>query len=507
MNINISGWNKRYQNLKLSTRITLTFISAFIPIIVVVCIWLGYVAYNNTEYKRLVANTSVISDFSLDFKENFDYNIYLLIAGNVNFTVSDPMDSLEEAEKILDSIDLQQESAQSRQLIYQNKKYLKKLRGYVKELEDNIAIGGKYDENQKIWENDVMTVTSLIQENLMNILHNETKAIAGVRQKMSNISDRLIVISCILTIFTLVYGAVMSVTIARTITKPVHYLQNVTKKVADGDLEVHSELQTGAEIKMLSDSINQMIDQINHLFQRVKLEQIHLREAQLEILQMQINPHFLYNTLDTIVWLAEAGKQSEVVHMVESLSDFFRVSLNQGNDVATVKEELLHITSYLEIQQVRYQDILDYEIDVPEELQGYMIPKITLQPLVENALYHGIKNKRGKGCIRVSGYSTQQDVVILVHDNGIGMTRERLHQIKEGLRHPQEKKDFYGLFNVNERLRLKFGDAFQLEFYSVYREGTTIEVHLPKDRAEDFSDFRAGNALRQAIHEGNVGDC
>ena len=139
-----------------------------------------------------------------------------------------------------------------------------------------------------------------------------------------------------------------------------------------------------------------------------------MRKAEFELLQSQINPHFLYNTLDAIVWLAEAGEQKKVVSMVGSLSDFFRISLNQGQDILDVKEELQHVRSYLEIQQMRYQDILQYEICVPEELNHCQIPKITLQPLVENALYHGIKNKRGKGMIRIEGELDGEDCILLL---------------------------------------------------------------------------------------------
>ena len=132
-------------------------------------------------------------------------------------------------------------------------------------------------------------------------------------------------------------------------------------------------------------------------------KQENLRIIENRLLQEQINPHFLYNTLDAIVWLAEENKSAEVVKMVTSLSDFFRTTLSKGHDYITVKEERTHIESYLEIQQFRYQDILDYEIQMDEEIYGYIIPKLTLQPLVENALYHGIKNKRGKGKILITG--------------------------------------------------------------------------------------------------------
>ena len=189
--------------------------------------------------------------------------------------------------------------------------------------------------------------------------------------------------------------------------------------------------------------------------EQVKQEQKQLRKAEFELLQAQINPHFLYNTLDAIVWSAEAGNQKQVVSMVGSLSEFFRSSLNKGKEIVTIREDLQHVRSYLEIQQIRYQDILTYEINVPEEIYKYTIPKITIQPVVENALYHGIKNKRGGGKIIVTGGELDDCVQITIKDDGIGMDSERLLEITKGLndKAPEDAK-IYGLYNVNERIRL-----------------------------------------------------
>ena len=239
-------------------------------------------------------------------------------------------------------------------------------------------------------------------------------------------------------------------------------------------------MEHGVDVKLLADSLNVMIEKIKTLIDNVMLEQMRLREAELEILQMQINPHFLYNTLDTIVWLAEAGQKEQVVSMVQTLSDFFRASLNSGKDIVSLEGECRHITSYLQIQQVRYQDILTYDVDIPEEIANCKIPKITLQPLVENALYHGIKNKRGKGRIVVTGRREKDKCVIRVEDNGIGMTKERLNQVRGGLTTKiEDSNDFYGLYNVNERIRLKFGEEYGLSIDSVLQEGTCVEVWLP----------------------------
>ena len=272
----------------------------------------------------------------------------------------------------------------------------------------------------------------------------------------------------------------LSLFIPRSITKPIRELSKVTDQVAKGDLSVRNNTNVGAEVGALSESFNAMIDKINDLLSQVTKEQVRLRKAELELLQSQINPHFLYNTLDTIVWLAEANDQKKVVSMVGSLSKFFRTSLNQGKDIISMGEELQHVRSYLEIQQVRYQDILEYYIDVPEELMDCKVPKITLQPLVENALYHGIKNKRGMGKITITGKTEGNNAIICVEDNGRGMEPGRLKLIRDKISGKETPlNEIYGISNVDERIKLKLGEEYGLRYDSVFGEGTRVEIWLP----------------------------
>ena len=232
------------------------------------------------------------------------------------------------------------------------------------------------------------------------------------------------------------------------------------------------------EVGVLIRSFQRMMDQMNHLISEVYESKIQLQNSEMRALQAQINPHFLYNTLDAIVWLAEEKKSAEVVKMVTSLSDFFRTTLSKGHDYITVKEERTHIESYLEIQQFRYQDILDYEIQMDEEIYGYIIPKLTLQPLVENALYHGIKNKRGKGKILITGKKQGDKIIFQVIDNGKGMTEEELNSLRKkmaGTDTGDEAKGF-GVSNVNQRIKYYYGGEYGVFFESKENEGTNATI-------------------------------
>lgn len=236
------------------------------------------------------------------------------------------------------------------------------------------------------------------------------------------------------------------------------------------------------EIQLLSDGFEEMVGKLNSLIDENKRVERRKRHAELELLQAQINPHFLYNTLDTIIWLIESDNKQVSIDMVSSLSSFFRFSLSRGKDVITLAEEEQHVLSYLQIQKTRYQDRMDYEIDIPEALHAYLLPKLTLQPLVENSIYHGIKLQREKGQIKVSAVDLGDKIELIVKDNGAGMTEERLDELKAALNNGE--KVGFGLRTVHQRIQLLFGDDYGLQLQSTEGVGTTVTAIIPKQKAE-----------------------
>ena len=469
-----------YNHSTLATKIRYSYLLLLIPMVTFLIFCFCNLWASNRNYEDMLNSTVVASEFSLDFKKDFDYETYLLIVENKSVEESMLEDMLNDANRIVKGLEELTDSQENMNRLNSAKKYLNNLEIYKNRIEQNLKDGNKYEDNIEIWENDVQIVTSLLRETIFQYIFFEIKDLQQARTQYQNFFVEMIRFSVVAFAAIFVLITVLSYYIPLSITRPIRKLSEVTDQVAKGDLTVRSDVRSGAEVSVLSDSLNTMIDKIYELLEQVKKEQIRLRKAEFELLQSQINPHFLYNTLDAIVWLAEAGEQKKVVSMVGSLSDFFRTSLNQGKDIITIKEELQHSRSYLEIQQMRYQDILNYEIYVPEELHRYLIPKITIQPLVENALYHGIKNKRGPGRIVISGRKEEDFLILQIEDNGIGMRKERLDQVKEGMNQkiPTEK-DIYGLYNVNERIRLNFGEKYGISIESTYGEGTVVSVILP----------------------------
>jgi two-component system sensor histidine kinase YesM len=469
-----------YDRSSLTSKIRYSYLVILIPIF----LFLLFCFYNlwaaNYRYQDMINSTVAASEFTLDFKKDFDYETYLLIVGNKTVEESELRDMLTNANRIITGLEQITDSKDNLARLKSIKKYLNNLDTYVDRIEQNIRAGNRYEDNMEIWENDIQIVTTLVRETIFQYIYYEIKGIQESHAEYQSFFVSMIEISVIAFVAVLLLIVFISHYIPLSISRPITELVEVTQQVSQGNLQVRSHVNTGVEAKQLSESLNTMIDKINALLEQVKKEQIRIRKAEFELLQAQINPHFLYNTLDTIIWLAESDEQKQVVHMVESLSDFFRTSLNQGKDIISIKEEIQHVRSYLEIQQMRYQDILEYEIDVPEEFYQNTIPKITVQPLVENALYHGIKNKRGKGKITVRGYREDSFFILEVRDNGIGMQTERLVQVRNALLYKQlAESKVYGLYNVNERIRLNCGEEYGLRISSTYQEGTTVKIFLP----------------------------
>jgi two-component system sensor histidine kinase YesM len=257
----------------------------------------------------------------------------------------------------------------------------------------------------------------------------------------------------------------------------------VTTTITKNDLQALMTSDNVDEITELGLSFNIMIGKIRDLLDSKLKEHEELKKAELRALQAQINPHFLYNTLDTIIWMAEANRTAEVVEIVRALSSFFRLSLSKGKDWVTIGEELERIKSYLTIQKMRYRDILDYRFEADEAVLGYTVLKLSLQPLVENALYHGVKNKRQGGTIIVRALPRGPDEILLeVEDDGIGFMPDKLAQVQASLADDSgeiKMEGGFGIDNVNKRIRLYYGKPYGLLIQSEYQVGTRVTLVIP----------------------------
>ena len=235
-----------------------------------------------------------------------------------------------------------------------------------------------------------------------------------------------------------------------------------------------------AELRIISSSFEHMAKTIQSLMERVHMDEKELRKTELKALQAQINPHFLYNTLDSIQWMCEQGKTKDAAEMVRALARLFRISISRGRELITLREELQHAENYLIIQSYRYRSQFSYTIDASDGLMNCLCNKITIQPLIENAIYHGIDRMVEKGEIKISvkpAVDASDDILITVSDNGIGMTKEQCSKI---LAKDRSDSGGIGVKNVNDRLKIYFGEKYGLSIESELDVGTTVTVRIPK---------------------------
>ena len=294
--------------------------------------------------------------------------------------------------------------------------------------------------------------------------------------------------SLIIAGVTVLVALLVSVFFTSSIARPVIELRSLMKEAEEGNLGVRFEGRQEDEIGYLGKSFNTMIEEVQKLLAMVYREQQSKREAELKILQEQIKPHFLYNTLDTIQWMAQEHGAADIVKVVGALTSLFRIGLSRGKEMIRLSDELEHVRSYLIIQKTRYEDKFDFSVCMDDSVLSLLVLKLTLQPLVENAIYHGIKERRGHGCIKVEAGRRDGMLVLRVADDGVGMSAETLASVRALLASlPAEKgqKLGYGISNVNERIQLSFGKKYGLSFDSSPDLGTTVEILHPLVTTEE----------------------
>jgi len=283
----------------------------------------------------------------------------------------------------------------------------------------------------------------------------------------------------ILGFICVIIAIIISFFLSQRVSQPIKQLQSYMKEVEKGNFDIHVKVHKTIEIGRLARAFNIMVGKIKELMSQVVLDQEQKRKSEINALQAQINPHFLYNTLDSIVWMAESNKSKEVVLMTSALAKLFRASISKGEELVSIRTEMEHISNYLMIQKMRYKNKLDYQIEINDKLLDYKTIKIIMQPIVENAIYHGIKMKHGPGLIRITGEETESDIHLIIEDNGNGMEEEKLRTLLLPAHNAGEGRGV-GVRNVHERLKLYFGAQYGLTYKSALGQGTIVYIRIPK---------------------------
>jgi len=447
-------------------------IVAFPLITVILAIALIGIAYA-LQYNAILNNVTTASDFNQNFKDDVDLKMYYFVIHS-QYSEGLPIEEVQAAEtiakKLIDTT-TQKDSLRA----------ISSVLNLCHNLEDKmqqIAKTKDYDSRVDQLENNSYILTDLIQTYMYTYLYYEAVHLNALQSTM--ISSMIIFMGAamVLSLVLLYFLLINSRKLSRRIVHPIDMICQRLEAIGKGSLQVCEPIQANVEeVQLLSDGIENMVGRLTQQIDKNTEQEKQRRRTELALLQAQINPHFLYNTLDTIVWQIESGEIGEAVTMVGSLSNFFRFSLSRGQNVITIEEEEKHIRSYLEIQRMRYRDLMEFEIEIPDDLTSYILPKLTLQPLVENALYHGIKIKRRKGLIRVTGREQDGSLILEVQDDGLGMTAQRLDAVRASL--AEDSGEGFGLRTVHQRIQILFGKEYGLSIESTLDVGTRIIVTIP----------------------------
>ncbi len=459
---------------RITTSMVVVMLLMAIPAIASISMMTSYAG----KYHDVITRMDRISSLSPVISEDLLGEMWSIVAGRKTFAHGGQFETLDLVCREMDAL-IQDDSA-SRLEMTVARNTMNTLRLYIENLGKQMGSGSTVDEDEETLE-EVRNVGSLVVEMLGDAITAEIDASMTTSNQLQNVVQVTLLLEVTLLLGTLVFATIAQRSLARAIGGPIVQLKHFAGMIAGGHLDVRAPEPGVSELSDLTLSLNTMAGKLDELIQENKREQDNLKKSEMRALQAQIAPHFLYNTLDAIIWLAESRKVSEVINVTRALSNFFRISLSGGQDWITLRQEVDHLQGYLTIQKVRYRDILDYVLQVDESLYDLYILKLVIQPLVENAIYHGIKNRRGGGKLSIIVQRQEDRLSVQVHDNGAGMSAQRLEAVRQAFNGAgaSENEVGYGLYSVDKRLRLYYNQSKGLMVSSVQGEGTTIEFTVP----------------------------
>ena len=477
-------------NLTIRTKILLALGSVIFMLGATNAVLMFQVLSYSRQYDAIINNITMANSMNGYIKPAIDSEMWNVVAGKTEFAQGAQYQIINGVNAKLQGMADRAASAESRIKLEVIGRTMKTLTHYVDVMGEQMAHGSTVAENEAVLEN-IRGVSSVVEGVVQDYVLFEVNQADAQYRVMSQGFTQWEVFYLVLLIAAIGFSVIAAWAISRSIYIPIKRLHDVTTTITKNDLQVLVTRDNVDEITELGMSFNIMIGKIRELLDAKMKEQEDLKKAELRALQAQINPHFLYNTLDTIIWMAEAQKIDQVVEIVTALSSFFRISLSKGRDWITIGEEIERTRSYLTIQRMRYRDIMDFRIEADEQVLKHAILKLILQPLVENALYHGIKNKRCGGTIVVRARQKNDDEILLeVEDDGVGFSPEKLAQLQAELLDDsgEIKPDSgFGIDNVNKRIRLYYGRRYGLSLKSEYNTGTCATLIIPA-RTGDASD-------------------
>jgi len=440
---------------------------------------LGMAAYNTVSYDRLIINVNRTNSLNQVVKTEIAAELWDIVAGNKSFAAGRQYAIINAINAEIEGI-RKNAGAENRRVLEVAGRAMDTLQRYVDRLGTQMEADFPVVENERILD-EIRGVAALVSDTLQEFTVLEIESAGRANERIKRRSFFLGAAEIAALALVTLFAVRVQTSVSAGVDRSINALTFLSSRISGGDWAARADMSRVREFDALTENLNRMAGKIKDLIETNIAEQKNLQKSEMKALQAQITPHFLYNTLDSIIWLAESGRKEEVVSITRALSAFFRLSLNRGNEWLTVDDEFKHVESYLVIQKIRYRDILDYAIEYDPDMGSAVILKLLLQPLVENALYHGIKNKRGRGMITVKGLREGDTLVFIVADNGAGIPEERLAEIRRQLAGEETPASAagYGLYNVSRRLELYYNLSGLLAIESVHGEGSAVTLRIP----------------------------
>lgn len=461
----------------LSARLALSFRTIMIMMLVPALVSIALMTGFSQLYYSFLSRAEKINTLNAVVMDTLPAELFSVVAGRKRFDQGAQGALMDRVNQTLD--ELISQGASTKLELTVARRTSETLGGYIHRLGEQMREGSTVDEDMLVLE-EIRNVSALLGDMFRDAVSTEIRAANRAGEQLRRILVITIAFEVALIAFALLFIRSSQRALSRAVAEPLSELQTFAGKIADGQLSERTPEPDVDELRALSASLNTMAGKLASLIQENKREQENLKKSEMRVLQAQVTPHFLYNTLDAIVWLAEAKRTEEVISITRALSDFYRISLSDGHDWITLAQEEEHLRGYLTIQRIRYRDILDYDISIDPRLRNEMILKLSIQPLVENAIYHGIKNRRGGGLIRVSVWREGGLLNVRVSDNGAGMEKKRLEELRDMLSGSGPSAvTGYGLFSVDQRIKLYYNQPEGLVVDSALGEGSAISFRVP----------------------------
>jgi two-component system sensor histidine kinase YesM len=435
------------------------------------------------EYRAMIDNMVMAGRLDATVKTEIEPIVWDIVAGKSRFETSGIRDLTSLIRSRMDALRLDPYSRNNRTLLDVVFRTMTTLERYIDKLERQTAERRPVSENEAVLE-EIRGVANLIADLMQDFIGKQMKEISILNERLGERSRSGFIADMLLLLLVLTVGFFAAWTISGSISRPIEELRRMASQIAQGDFHARIALEPDGELSELADSMNSMAKQIEILLLKSVEEERNLKISEMKTLQAQITPHFLYNTLDAIIWAAESNRSKDVIKLVSALSSFFRISLSHGVDFIPLRDEIAHVENYLIIQRMRYSDILEYSIEADPELLDEVVLKLLLQPLVENAIYHGVRKTRRRGRVEVKAARCPAGIACRVSDTGVGMMALHLEEVRARMREgPKDLREAagggFGLFNVNRRLELYYGMESGLFIESAPSAGTTVSFVLP----------------------------